>query len=643
MTGNGFAGRILFVDVTTAATEVRPLDLDEARRFLGGWGMNAKLAYDLVPPRCDARAPEMPIIIGSGVLTGTSAPSTPKAFITTKCPAAGTVTTAVSGGDFGARLKWAGYDHLVITGCAAQPSYLYIRDEEVRLLPAGEFWGQDIYDATDALLERHGGDCSVACIGPAGENGVNIAMCLDNKLATFGRTVGANLGAKRLKAVVVAGSRGVGVADHKRFLKIAQQLEKKFADDPLREKWTKYALFFIAPMWAKAGHFITNNWSEVCSEERVNEHFGPEDFTAVKESTLSCPSCRSGDKASIRFEDLNGQQRQTTISCPITLVHGIGSRLGIYEMRDTTILHDRANRLGIDALTFASMLGWLRDLQRRGLLAETATDGAPLDFSTVSVVDWMEKTARREGFGAVLAGGYLHAIKTLGPEAEEHALQIKGTEPDFDARVSFGVETFGSVTNPRGGHDMPVGGLTVAVGRKPEFFLKTAQKMGFPPEALSAHIFSPEGFDLGRFQAHYENWCTVINCLGICFRMQCTRLYDQEVCAALYGAATGLTMTPAELMEGAERAYVLYRMLNAREGFSRADDRFPRQWFTPLKRNGGSMPLMDYFKKRPISREDAEAILDAYYEEKGWDVATGTPTAATLQRLGLSELLGVGV
>jgi aldehyde:ferredoxin oxidoreductase len=181
---------------------------------------------------------------------------------------------------------------------------------------------------------------------------------------------------------------------------------------------------------------------------------------------------------------------------------------------------------------------------------------------------------------------------------------------------------------------MPVGGLTVAVGRKPEFFLKTAKKMGFPDEALP-RIFDAERFDLGRFQAHYENWCTVINCLGICFRMQCTRLYDQDVCAALYQTATSMPMTPDDLMEGAERAYVLYRMLNAREGFSRADDRFPPHWFRPLKSGESTIELMDYFKTKPISREDAEGILDAYYSEKGWGVADGVPSADTLQRLGL--------
>jgi len=185
---------------------------------------------------------------------------------------------------------------------------------------------------------------------------------------------------------------------------------------------------------------------------------------------------------------------------------------------------------------------------------------------------------------------------------------------------------------------MPVAGLTIAMGRKPEFFRKVSKTMGFPEEAED-RVFTEEGFNLGRFQAIYENWCTIVNSFGICFRMQSTRLYSPETCADLLTAATGIPTTAAELLEAAERAYNMYKVINVREGFSRKDDQLPERWIKePIKiGNEKEAPLMDYFKTKVITKEDVDKILDDYYDEHGWDIETGIPTKAKLVELGLEE------
>jgi aldehyde:ferredoxin oxidoreductase len=253
----------------------------------------------------------------------------------------------------------------------------------------------------------------------------------------------------------------------------------------------------------------------------------------------------------------------------------------------------------------------------------------------------LELTAARQGFGALLAEGFDGLIERFGHEEESY--QIKGTEPDFDARACLGVEVFGSVVNPRGAHDMPVGGLTVAKGRKPEFFEKVVSNVGYVPEDAWNRVFQPEGFDVARLTAYYENWATVLNCLGVCFRMQNSSLYNVNVAAELYSAGTGIEKRPHEFLKDAERAYNLYKVVNVREGFDRKDDRFPERWFEPLKMadRDEDMVLQDYFGNKKLAREDIEKLLDGYYEEKGWDVEKGIPTKAKLAELELETDYGV--
>ncbi len=638
MGSKGYAGKILYVNLSTGEIKHEPLDTQVAKRFIGGWGMNAKLAFDNIEPGIDAYSPENALIFGAAVLGGTSAPSASKAFLTTKDPVSGTVTTAVGGYSLGAQLKWAGYDHLVITGKAEKPVYLKINDDDVSLRDASHLWGKDLVEATDELRKNHGGTCAIVSIGPAGENLVGISEVFVNKLVTVGRSFGGVLGSKNLKAIVVDGTKGVEVADPHGFKKIIDGCVESFVNDPIREQWTKLALHFVVPLWFKAGHlFMWDHGRATMPPEKGMEIFGPDKYYNLKESTLACVSCRSGDKAILQVKDGKYAGVTTPASCPVVM--GYSLKLGIEDINELAKLLDMENRYGIDSCSFSGLVDWAIDLYEEGIITKEDTGGLELkqgDFDTI--LKLLEMTAKREGFGDVLADGWLGAIKRIGRDSGKRAIIMKGVDPDFDARVSFGVETFGSCTNPRPAHDMPVAGLTIAMGRKPEFFRKVSRTMGFPEEA-DARVFSDEGFNLGRFQAIYENWCTIVNSFGICFRMQSTRLYSPEICADLFTAATGIPTTAAELLEAAERAYNMYKVINVREGFSRKDDQLPERWIKePIKiGNEKEAPLMDYFKTKVVTREDVDKILDDYYDEHGWDIETGIPTKAKLVELGLEE------
>ena len=315
-------------------------------------------------------------------------------------------------------------------------------------------------------------------------------------------------------------------------------------------------------------------------------------------------------------------------------------RLGCGNMNNNIKLCDMANRFGVDEQTFTGIVSWMIELYQRGILTKEDTGGLELKEGFEVAKTLLEQTARNEGLGATIALGFKGAEEKIGRGSEKYACEIKGTEPDFDARASFGVETFTSVVNPRPCRDLPVGGLTIAKGREPDFFRKAVGRTGYLSKERFDQVLSTEGFDLPRLTAHYEYWATILDLMGICFRMQNSRLYDVANCAELYSAATGIQKSPEELLKDAERAFNLNKMLNLREGFTRKDDGFPERWFEPLKRpdRGTELVMMDYFGKKHISKDDSEQMLSDYYDEHGWDAETGIPTEEKLVELGLESM-----
>ncbi len=630
-----YAGNILWVDLSTGNFKKEALDIAVAEKYIGGWGMNARLAHDLIKPGMDAYDPEMPLIFGSGLLTGSPSPGSPKSFLTTKDRASGTVVTAVGSLLFGTMLKWAGYDHMIIKGKSDKPVYLKVVDDDIEICDASDLWGRDTRVTTEALKKRHGEGSSVACIGPAGEKGVPISMMFNDHPGTFGRSFGGNLGFRNLKAIVLSGTKGTKLADPKRFMKVVNELAERAMKDPLREKWTNQGVYFVFPLWVKAGYFSRKNFREGFPPKEAFEVYGSEHFDKVKQRLIGCPSCITPDKYLCKFDNHALGEFEMMLSCPIDPAMGYGIRNEVDDFDKACWLFAESNRLGIDAMTLSTLISFATDLYQRGIISKEDTGGLEIKPGFETVKKLLELTAAKEGFGVYLGEGFDGMIKKFGHG--EDAYHIKGTEPDFDARANLGVEVFGSVVNPRGAHDMPVGGLTVAKGREPDFFKKVATKVGYVPEEATDRVFEESGFNVARLTAHYENWATILNCLGVCFRMQNSSLYNTKVAAELYSAGTGIEKEPTDLLKDAERAYNVYKMINAREGFDRTDDRFPERWFQPLKlpHKDEEMVLTDYFDRKKLTREDVEKLLDDYYEEKGWDVKKGTPTREKLEELGL--------
>ena len=616
MIKGGYAGNILNVDLTTGEVKKEPLDFELVNDYIGGWGINNRLAYDLIEPGIDPLSPENPIIIGAGVCVGTMVPASAKLFLTTKFPLNGAVGTATSGGSFAHMLKYAGYDHLIITGRADKPVYLKIFDDDIRMEDASDLWGKDIEQTTDELWNRYE-KCSVICIGQAGENLVNISFALVDKVGTLGKGgLGALMSSKNLKAIIAHGTKGIKVADEKRFKKTAELLLKRYMDYPLRPRWIELGtLYFLGTLMPDS------------------DIYG---LRKIKKAPIACPSCPVACKLVVEIKDGEYAGLLDSMSSYANPL-GIGIRFSM-DYKEAVKCGDVCDRYGLDSLTVAALIDFAIDLYKKGIINEDDTDGLSLERDFNTFMTLTEKIAKRDGFGDVMADGVIEMAKRIGGDSEKYAYHIKGFEPVFDPTMpGFGAagemglssEVFVQIITPRGGaHNVPGLSPTITPGRAPDQLMRHCKKIGASKEDIDK-IFS-EGFNVAVYSRCIEDWYSVFNTLGICSKHAVAMQYDSDTIAELYSALTGIEKSPKGIFSDAEKATTMQKLLNVREGFTRKDDSVPERWL-----NKG---IKDYFTGASITKDDMDKLIDVYYEERGWD-SKGIPTREKLVELGLGEIV----
>ena len=641
----GYAGNILYVDLTTGKTSQEPLDPELAKRFIGGWGINQWLAYDLIPAQVDPFAPENAIIIGTGPFNSTIIPGAAKMTVTSKFPLNNAFTTSGGGGRFPIMLKSAGYDHVVITGKASKPVYLKISEDKVELCDARGLWGKDQFETTDELRLLHE-PCSILPIGQAGENLVKISVSLIDKGGSIGSGgLPAVMGSKNLKALVaVQGNHPIRVANRQRLHKLVDEMLSRITAYHLREEMMKGGSMAMTQGWRGGGGTITRNWTEL-------EPTPPEaaaNVAAIYEihkrcrKKLACPSCPMADKDRIDLRE--GDSPMLTYDSALMAL-GFGAR-GALDAYTESLQHvDASNRYGICRLCFRGVFNLMVYLYEQGLISKEDTGGLELNGDFNTVLKLMKMTAFKEGFGEVLAEGMFGAAQSLGRSLDRHVVHIKGYNIVFDPRLNgLGTMEFEQIVNPSRCVVAP-GGLGAAsynLGRPVGEWVRQARKVGISDEAIE-RIFTPTSFNQGRLTKHAEDWFSLFNCLGQCHRLYVNRFFNASTVAELYTAVTGIETTPSDLLEGAERAWNLYKVLNIRAGLGRKDDRAPEVWFQPLRgKDGTEYRMMDYFKSNTLGQEDVERLVEDYYDERGWDKKTGIPTPEKLKELGLEAKIEPG-
>ncbi|MCX8175937.1 MAG: hypothetical protein N3E48_01735 [Candidatus Bathyarchaeota archaeon] len=637
----GYAGKILHINLTTEKVSIERLNLDLAKKFIGGFGLNQVLAYSYIKPSTPPLSRESFIIFGSGPLVGTLTPGAVKCVVTYKAPyelyTSNRITSATGGRSFGSMLKWAGYDHLLITGEADKPVYLKIFDENVEVCDAYKLWGKDVFKTTDTLWEKYGKDCSILAIGPAAEKLVKFSIVFVDKISHLGRDLGAILGFKKLKAIVVKGGRGIKVANSKGFLEVVNEISKKMINTPIRDSWLKFKHFLN---WGRYVHH-GRGFSTTIPKEKVEKVAGPEVYKKSVKKGVACTSCLMADKDVFKDDETGLVSYHSTGWGPF---HVYGSIFNAENPGEILKCSNFVDKNGLDEFEFCRILEYLIYLYEEGVLSEKDTGGLSLKRNCKTVLTLAEKIVKKEGFGEVLADGLAEAIRKINVlkniKTETYVEWYHPSNPQtlllFDARLNFGTESFGQIVNPRGWSGFLTSATYVLTSQ--ETLKRYCGRIGVPEEAVNKIFTSP--FNVGVLQKHVEDWQAVIASLGLCNRVPVLMHYNLENLAQLYTLTTGVELNPKDLKTAGERAWNLYKILNIREGYSKEHEKPPKIWFKPLEtHNKEKIYLMDYFKTRKLTEEDVEKLLEDYYVERGWNPKTGKPEKWKLVKLGLEEFL----
>lgn len=637
----GYAGNILKVDLSTGEIATEPLDPAFIGLYVGGVAASARLAYDLIPPTLEPLSADNPIIIGTSLFTGTLVPGSSKVPMVTKFPATGIIEAGSVGSSLGPNLKWAGYDFLIVKGKSEQPVYLLIQNETVTLCDAKALWGEDIWYTTDFLWEKHGDECSVMAIGPAGENQVKISIALVDKGSTIGKGgLGALMGHKNLKAVVVRGTRGFKVKDAGGFQKTALDLIAQMKADPNHDVYVRLGRMSRFENWAEVLGWPHHNVRMKAPKE-ITDLFKPDRYVdEVLYRREACPSCVTACKDHVMVKRGAHKGVNPYVSSLYGRIMNWGSRCEVGGYENAMKCQDTCNRTGLCVHSFTSLMDWAVDLYENRVISKKDTDGLELKRGFEPTMQLMDLTTRRQGFGAVLAEGWKGAMKAIGRNCADYAIQIKGTEPLFDPRLHrLGTVEFYQLTNPRGGWGSR--GRSAAYIQKDRplhEFVSWCESTGVSKDAIERIFAEPGTFNVGRLTRYAEDWCYLADTIGApCMEGRVRNFFNLDVYQKLYQTATGEPISFQDIKKIGERAFVLLRFLNARAGFGVKDDTPPARWFEPMYVDGKEQFVADYYGK-PLTPQDFIRLLQDYYDERGFSTDTGTPRIEKLVELGIGDL-----
>jgi aldehyde:ferredoxin oxidoreductase len=613
----GFEGKMLEVNLTTGTIKNSTVDKEAVRKYIGGSGLGAKLMLDRVSPDVDPLSPDNTLFILTGPTSGTNIPGGARFSVCAKSPLTNIWGESCCGGTFASELRSAGWDGIIIEGASDKPVYILIEDDKVMIKDASDLWGKNTYEVIDMLQERHGDKKkgSQILIGVAGEKMVRFAAVASERKNFAARCgLGAVMGSKKLKAVFVKGSGKVSLADPERFNArrkiVLNKAKENIAIQVLTAQGTNAALGISA----MTGDLPMKNWTvgadtEVSSKIEGGVLSGP-DFYLGNDA---CHGCMIACKRVVHITD--GPYKGMEGAGPeYEGVASLGSLLMIGDMAAVIKMNELCNQLGMDVISCGSAIAFAMDCFEHGIISTKDTDGIELKWGDdTTVLKIIEKIARREGFGDVLAEGSKRAAQKIGGNASDYAVEIKGMEvPMHDPRANYLIG-LGYATGIRGACHTNDASYAIGSG-----ILDWAD-IGIP---LGIDVKKNEG--AAEFVKHAQDLGQIMNAAVFCYMI--IFVLNGEDMAELLSAATGFDYTFEEVEECAERMWITKRGLDNLMGITAADDRLPRQILTPPTDGGaaGQAPNLD-------------VMLKEFYPARGLG-ADGRPTKETLDRLGLSEL-----
>ncbi|MGB9776593.1 MAG: aldehyde ferredoxin oxidoreductase family protein [Anaerolineae bacterium] len=606
----GWNGKILRVNLTTGETSVEEVDPRMARDFIGGRGWAIRYLYDEMDPRVDPLSPENKLVFATGPLTATPVPTGNRYMVVTKSPLTGALSCSNSGGFFPTEMKRTGFDLFIFEGRAERPVYLWVNDDRVEIRPADHLWGRTVFETEDMLRAETDPRARVACIGPAGERLAPIAAILNEKHRAAARSgVGAVMGSKNLKAVVVRGTRRIPLARPDELKALSAQVVEEVKQAVAAGKATlrTYGTAYVPPVTNEVGILPTYNF-------RTGVFHGAE---AISGRTLNqkylirpkaCYGCPIACGRVTRVEDPvfggegEGPEYET--------IGSLGSACGVDNLAAITKANYVCNELGLDTISAGVTIACAMEMYEQGLIPESDI-GRPLRFGDgEAVVEMVRLAGLREGFGDLIAQGSYRLASHYGHP--EFSMSAKKQEfPAYDPRGAKGMGLLYATSNIGASH---MAGDTAYM-----------EVFGVPKKV------DPLSWeDKPRLVKYFEDIFTIVDAAGLCVFLSIRYLFEPTYnvepvrISRLMEYATGAGYDEETLLKAGERVYNLERMFLVRAGFSRADDTLPpRMLYEPMPEGPAKGHVVEL-----------DRMLPEYYRLRGWD-ENGVPTPEKLAELGL--------
>ena len=635
--------KIAHINLTSGKIEVKSIPLDMRKKFLGGRGLDAYLLFNHTKKGCDPLGPDNALIISAGLLTGTCASASARSHFMAKSPLTGLLGSANMGGFFGPELAWAGYHHLVITGKAKKPVYIFIRNEEIEIRDASALWGKTSTETQWAIQEElNDQDVKSCVIGPAGENLVTFATVMTGIKNAGGRTgMGCVMGSKNLKAVAVRGTTDIKLAHPMEALEHNETFIKQVTGAKVTQVQGVMGTPFIWGATNSWGGVRTRNFQYNQCEDA--DDIEPERIDEICEETMgphhmtSCFGCQVHCRAQHKIP-----------SGPHAGKYGEGpeyTSLGAFGAEPdcksaVTVLagNHLVNQYGMDNLETGSLIAWAMELYEEGILTLEQTDGLDLKFGNdEALLEMVDRICFRTGWlGDILADGGIPASDKIGKKSFDYLIQVKGmSNLHSDERATPALAL--NVATASRGSDHLRSRPAIDLYHLPEKVLRKIYGSPIPYDGpMSSEHTSYEGKAWMVFWQ--ENCYMAVDCLGIC-KYHTTflgaSLPNFEDWPKVIYYNTGLEMTPEELWTISERCNMMERMFNLREGLTRNDtrkgDTLNHRYFDEPCRRGAPDVI-----GKTIDKKKFEVMLDEFYELKGLD-KNGVPLKKTLERLGLAD------
>jgi len=610
---NGFMGKILWVDLSKKQLKEEKLDPKMGRDFLGGYGLGARILFSRQKAGVDPLGPDAILGITTGVLTGTDAMGGSRYIMVGKSPLTGGWGDANSGGNVGPYLKFAGYDAVFFTGISDKPVYLLIDNGKAELKDAASLWGKDSFETQDILREAHGKELEVACIGPSGEKVALIAAVMNNKGRAAGRSgLGAVMGSKKLKAIAVRGSMKVPVADEK----ASKEMRKRHLANlgPRFEFISAFGTSGLFNMSCESDDAPTKNWGGVAVIDFPNyQDISGKPVVAHQERKYGCWRCpiacggiMKAGTGDYKYEAGAHKPEYETLAM-------LGSNLLNDHLESIIMANDICNRYGLDTISAGACIAFAIECYENGIITKSDTDGLEMTWGNhKSIIAMLEKLARREGFGDILADGVKKAAEKIGKGSEKYAMHIQGQEiPAHDSRG--------------GPH------FAIAYGAEPTPARHTQGGEGPFPDGLMPE-FDRNSFK-GRGEPHKygSDFTQIYNAVGICMIVFGDGYGSGDYLIEALQVITGWDLTKEELLKTGERIDNMRQAFNVREGLKTPWKYPDRMLGVPSKTEGPRAGIT-------LSEDD---LYNEYYAARGWDRKTGKPSKKKLLELGLDDVAKV--